>query len=68
MYGTLVVTINCGVPVFNVVEHAECCCEVMDYTPLQILSGLLFQTFISPKDMSNQTIIPYVTPNYTAKR
>ena len=31
--------------------------------PIQILSELLFQASISPKDMSNQTKIPYVTPN-----
>ena len=36
--------------------------------PLQIQSGLLFQTFISPKDVKNQTRIPSVVSNYTSKR
>ena len=30
-----VVTINCGVPVFDVAEQAECCDEVMDCAQAQ---------------------------------
>ena len=37
------------------------------FWPLQILSELIFQAFLSPKDMLNQTRIPYVSPNYTTK-